>query len=75
MNVLVIGSGGREHAIALKINQSKKLKSLFCIPGNPGTNKFATNFNISLTDYLKISDFCNSKEVIVICKIRYLTFG
>lgn len=63
MNVLVIGSGGREHAIALKINQSKKLKSLFCIPGNPGTNKFATNFNISLTDYLKISDFCNSKEV------------
>jgi len=63
MNVLVIGSGGREHAIALKINQSTKLKSLFCIPGNPGTNKFATNFNISLTDYLKISDFCNSKEV------------
>lgn len=63
MNVLVIGSGGREHAIALKINQSKKLKSLYCIPGNPGTNKFATNFNISLTDYLKISDFCNSKEV------------
>ena len=63
MNVLVIGSGGREHAIALKINQSKKLKSLFCIPGNPGTNKFATNFNISLTDYLKISDFCNRQEV------------
>jgi len=63
MNILVIGSGGREHAIALKINQSKKLKSLYCIPGNPGTNKFATNFNISLTDHLKISDFCNSKEV------------
>lgn len=63
MNVLVIGSGGREHAIALKINQSKKLKSLFCIPGNPGTNKFATNFNISLTDHLKISDFCNRQEV------------
>ncbi len=63
MNVLIIGSGGREHAIALKINQSKKLKSLFCIPGNPGTNKFATNFNISLTDHLKISDFCKSKEV------------
>jgi len=63
MNVLVIGSGGREHAIALKINQSKKLKSLFCIPGNPGTNKFAKNFNISLTDHLKISDFCNRQEV------------
>jgi len=63
MNVLVIGSGGREHAIALKINQSKKLKTLFCIPGNPGTNKFATNFNISLTEHLKISDFCRNKKI------------
>jgi phosphoribosylamine---glycine ligase len=63
MNVLVIGSGGREHAIALKINQSKKLKSLYCIPGNPGTKTFANNFNIKITDHSKISDFCNIKEI------------
>lgn len=63
MNVLLIGSGGREHAIALKINQSKKIKSLYCIPGNPGTETFLINYNISLTDHSAISKFCRDKNI------------
>lgn len=43
MNVLLVGSGGREHALAWKISKSPLLSKLFCIPGNPGTHKIATN--------------------------------
>jgi len=63
MNVLVIGSGGREHAIALKINQSKKLKSLYCIPGNPGTETFALNFTIDVNNHKSIINFCEEKKI------------
>jgi phosphoribosylamine--glycine ligase len=63
MNVLVIGSGGREHAFALKINQSKKLKSLYCIPGNPGTETFALNFTIDVNNHKSIINFCEEKKI------------
>ena len=43
MNLAVIGSGGREHAICYKIKQSRKLKKLICIPGNAGTQSIAEN--------------------------------
>ena len=39
MNLLVIGSGGREHAICYKLRQSKRINELFCLPGNAGTKK------------------------------------
>lgn len=58
MNVLVIGSGGREHAIALKIKQSTKLSQLFCLPGNPGTERIAKNILLEISEHNKIKDFC-----------------
>ena len=50
MNVLVLGSGGREHAIAWKIKQSKNCETLYCLPGNPGTAQIATNLAGSVND-------------------------
>lgn len=51
MNVLVLGSGGREHALAWKINESKLLTKLFVAPGNAGTASFATNLNVNVNDF------------------------
>ena len=51
MNVLVLGSGGREHAIAWKIKQSKNCDTLFCMPGNPGTAQIATNLAGGVNDF------------------------
>lgn len=50
-NILIIGSGGREHAIAWKIAQSKQLNKLFIAPGNAGTDKVGTNLNIGVSDF------------------------
>ncbi|MBQ7254546.1 MAG: phosphoribosylamine--glycine ligase [Bacteroidales bacterium] len=51
LKVLVLGSGGREHAIAWKISQSESLERLFCLPGNPGTSAIATNIAASADDF------------------------
>ncbi|MEF9986952.1 MAG: phosphoribosylamine--glycine ligase [Bacteroidales bacterium] len=51
MNVLVLGSGGREHAIAWKIKQSKECKKLYCMPGNPGTAQIAENINGDIRNF------------------------
>jgi phosphoribosylamine--glycine ligase len=63
MNVLVVGSGGREHAIALKINESKKLTSLYCIPGNPGTETIASNYFLNVSNHSTITNFCKEKKI------------
>jgi phosphoribosylamine--glycine ligase len=63
MNVLVVGSGGREHAIALKINESKKLNSLYCIPGNPGTETIASNYSLNVSNHSTITEFCKEKKI------------
>ena len=52
MNLAVIGSGGREHAICYKLKQSPKIKKLICIPGNAGTQKIAENIKTRLTKIL-----------------------
>lgn len=62
-NVLVIGSGGREHALALKISQSPSIGNLFCIPGNPGTSKICNNININQSDFQKIFEFCQNEKI------------
>ncbi|WP_438977807.1 phosphoribosylamine--glycine ligase [Polaribacter sp.] len=51
MNVLILGSGGREHAFTLKLTESKKVNQIFVAPGNAGTDKIATNININPTDF------------------------
>lgn len=54
MNILILGSGGREHTFAWKIAQSKRCKNLFVAPGNAGTVGIATNVNLNPTDFLSI---------------------
>jgi len=51
MNLAVIGSGGREHAICYKLKQSVKIKKLICIPGNAGTQKIAENIKEDISDF------------------------
>ena len=51
MNILILGSGGREHTFAWKIAQSPKINKLFVAPGNAGTSSIATNVDISATDF------------------------
>ncbi|MGB0883071.1 MAG: phosphoribosylamine--glycine ligase [Vicingaceae bacterium] len=68
MNVLVLGSGGREHAFAWKLAQSKKLNNLFIAPGNAGTAEVGTNVAIGVNDFEAIKDFVlnNNVEMVVV---------
>ena len=63
MKIAILGSGGREHAIASKISKSKKLRKLYCIPGNAGTGLIAKNINIKLDDFIKIYNFLKDEKV------------
>jgi len=63
MNVLLIGSGGREHALAWKLAQSKNLDKLYIAPGNPGTAQCGENVPIKVTDIDKLVDFAKQKSV------------
>lgn len=63
MNILLLGSGGREHAIAWKISQSKKVEKLFIAPGNGGTLSVGENVNISANDFPSIKQFVLSHNV------------
>ena len=69
MNILIIGNGGREHAIAWKIKQSPLLGTLFCLPGNAGTESIATNLtNIDIAHHQSIIDVveANTIELVII---------
>ncbi len=63
INVLVLGSGGREHALSWKIAQSEKLGKLYCLPGNPGTAAIAENIAGSATDFAKVKEVVLEKGV------------
>ena len=68
MNIALIGSGGREHALCHKLNQSKKTGKIFCIPGNAGTAKIAINIDINFLDFknlLKVINHHNIDLVII----------
>lgn len=68
MNILVLGSGGREHTLAWKISQSSLCKRLFVAPGNSGTSSIATNIDIAITDFeaIKRTVFENQIEMVVV---------
>src|SRR5690554_459116 len=68
MKILLLGSGGREHALAHKLVQSPILNELFVAPGNAGTQKIATNLDIGVNDFEAIKDFClvNNIQMVVV---------
>ena len=63
MNILLLGSGGREHALAWKLKQSKKCEALFIAPGNAGTASCGTNVNLNITDFEAVANFCRDNSI------------
>jgi phosphoribosylamine---glycine ligase len=63
MNILIIGSGGREHALAWKIRQSSRVNNIFIAPGNAGTTQCGTNLPIDVTDFEGIRQMCIENQV------------
>ena len=66
MNVLILGSGGREHTLAWKISQSELLTELFIAPGNAGTHDLGINVNLDTGDFDRIAAFCLEKDITMI---------
>ena len=57
MNVLIIGSGGREHALCVSCKKSENINKIFCAPGNAGTDLIAKNISIDINDFQEITNF------------------
>ena len=69
MKVGIIGSGGREHAICHSLNKSKKIKKIYCFPGNAGTSEIAENIDLNLENFNEL------KEFILKCSIDLIIVG
>src|SRR5215218_8730304 len=63
MNILLLGSGGREHALAWKLSQSKHCSKLFIAPGNTGTAQCGINMPFAVTDFTSIRQCCLEEEI------------
>lgn len=63
MNILLLGSGGREHALAWKLAQSKQCDQLFIAPGNAGTSQYGTNVDLSITGFDAIKQFVLANNI------------
>jgi phosphoribosylamine--glycine ligase len=63
MKILLLGSGGREHALAWKMSKSPLCSLLFIAPGNPGTAQCGTNIDIAVNDITRIRNFCLQEEI------------
>ena len=66
LNILVLGSGGREHALCWKIAQSPMLANLFCAPGNGGTGDVAQNIDLNMDDHQAVVDFCQQQHIALV---------
>ncbi|MGM0420408.1 MAG: phosphoribosylamine--glycine ligase [Bacillota bacterium] len=63
MNVMILGSGGREHALAWKFRQDERIDKIYIAPGNGGTAEIGENVDIKLSDFPRLIDFVSSKAV------------
>ncbi|EJF87527.1 phosphoribosylamine-glycine ligase [Bartonella vinsonii subsp. arupensis OK-94-513] len=63
MNILLIGSGGREHALAWKIAASPLLTKLYCAPGNPATMELGENIDLNINDHSLVINFCKTHSI------------
>src|SRR5262249_1381704 len=63
MKILVVGSGGREHALIWKLQQSPQREALYCAPGNAGTAQLATNVPIKATEQQKLVEFAQAEGI------------
>jgi phosphoribosylamine--glycine ligase len=77
MNILLLGSGGREHTFAWKLSQSKLCKKLFIAPGNPGTAQHGINLNVAATDFKGLEQVCveNAIDLVVVGPEQPLVAG
>lgn len=66
MKILILGSGGREHAFCWKLRQSKRCTGLFIAPGNAGTGELGENVDLKMTDFEAIKDFCVSYAIDIV---------
>ncbi len=66
MRILLLGSGGRENALAWKLSQSVWTNPLFIAPGNPGTAKYGVNVNLDITDFDSIARFCIYEKIEIV---------
>ena len=63
MKIAILGSGGREHALCKKINESKLSNKIFCFPGNAGTNLIAQNVNLDPDNFSELEEYCLKKDI------------
>ena len=63
MKIAILGSGGREHAIATSISKSDQVQKIYCIPGNAGTSQIATNISIKLDEFINIHKFLRDNKI------------
>ena len=63
MKIAILGNGGREHALADHISKSSRVKKLYCLPGNAGTNLIAENVNLDIYDFEKLEKFVKENDI------------
>ncbi len=63
MKIAIIGSGGREHALAHQLSKSKKISNIYSIPGNGGTDQISTNIQLNFNNFQALHDFINKERI------------
>ena len=74
MKVGILGSGGREHAICHSLSKSKKIKKIYCFPGNAGTAEIAENIDINLENFNELKEFVLKRSIDLIIVVLLFLF-